>query len=175
MSCSLVEHEHHHNYLFSSMKRKSVGAAPPGVGPSSIEGVRAWPEQLWTDLRASGGAALARLRVWLDLGILAATDFSGLDAPRWAVQQALEAYGEPFQHVPIVFLRSSDIGALQRSLLERVSRDCYHGVDCVLGGIEERLALEVRRLLDAMEPSANRSVSSFLVVPLFLGRRRCSR
>lgn len=104
-----------------------------------------------------------RLSRALRRGALVATDFSGMESPRWAMQSACETI-PCRRHIPvspaIKFVRSSDLVARpQQDFLMRMSNRCDFGRACVFGCIEDRLSTTASRMLSAMEPEAMSSKS----------------
>ena len=110
------------------------------LGPETTEGLGEWPQIYLNTLKKSG--LLENIARLFRDGGLAATDFSGLDAPAagWAALRGdlheLVAWEQPWEMLG--WVRSCDNDAVARGVLEKMSA----GSACVLNDVIERLAPE---------------------------------
>ena len=110
------------------------------LGPETTKDLREWPQIYLSALKKSG--LLENIAQLFRDGGLAATDFSGLDAPAagWAAlrddSHELVKWEQPWEMLG--WVRSCDNDAVAKGLLERMSA----GSACVLNDVIERLAPE---------------------------------
>jgi hypothetical protein len=128
-----------------------------------------WPADiLHTIGMSSQGIILDRLALSLDIGLMVATDYSGLDTPLHVLDllvQAARMRGMELAPNRVVQWRSSDINKTCQSLLawlsqHRVDVELQEAVPCVFGDINERVQNTIAARLDEMEPDMAMEKSS---------------
>lgn len=138
---------------------------PPG--PSTTRGLFNWPESIIDGVMTASGAAegselcgdsdcLQRLVGNLKRGLAVTSDYSGMDCPREALERCVSALAKKCSIDPkdlqLLFLRASDKGAMQRSVLEQISHMYDDSRSCVLGDIMGQLPSAAREYIKAASP-----------------------
>lgn len=114
----------------------------------------------------------------LKRGIVVSSDFSGYESPREGLRILLSAMQHKFEVDPegVRFLRSSDIGAVQRYCLQLQNETFDNGASCIFGNILDRLSPEVRRWVEAAKPSrggtSEQGVAANTAIHEFLQKNR---
>ena len=123
-------------------KRSPVSARGLAPGPWNGEELDDWHCTLITDLLGGDEEAALRLRTNLLGKLQFYTDYSGVDAPRLAMEQALLGCEAFFGHSfggCVCFSRSCDIGRVQTEVLVRASKELHNSEQCHFGCIVSRL------------------------------------
>ena len=129
---------------------------PPG--PTTWEEVISWPEELIYRLKQCDGHKIKILMDTEQFGSLNTTDYSGFDCPREMVFQMQKVFQALYEldgkigNILHRFVRSCDVGGLQRRVLLWMSNHLDSGKSCVLQDIEGCLDDWVVQELDDMIP-----------------------
>ena len=128
-------------------------------GPTTWDEVMSWPVDLVSRLKSHGGDK--KMQTFMDMfkfGGTHNTDYSGFECPREMMHQLqkvlidlykIDGGGGNFMHR---FVRSCDVGRLQRQVLLYMTTHLDNGKSCVLEDIEGCLDDWVVAELDAMVP-----------------------
>lgn len=135
------------------------------AGPVSSSELFEWPASIARSLVRSGSPEdeemRLRLRGVLSTGVLMYTDYSGIDAPRFATEYAMrgleEELGMKFASSPIKSLRTCDHGQLQTEFLIEISRGLDDSKSCHFRDLMDRLPPMAQQRLNASTPHSGAS------------------
>ena len=133
--------------------KNSAPCLPPG--PCNGHQLDDWHSALIRDLLGDDEEAALRLRTNLLGRLQFYTDYSGVDAPRLAMEQALIGCEDFFGHSLggfVCFSRSCDYGRLQSEVLVRASKELHSSEPCHFGDISSRLPSFAQDWVEAALP-----------------------
>lgn len=126
-------------------KRRKLAQVLP-AGPTSLQDLARWPLDMIQSLSSQGNdddaEVLLRLETVVKQGILLATDYSGMDCPREAMEKGMQScnmlFGWPVDRA-LVCARSCDCDRVASQLLVEMSEKFDCSDSCVFSDILDRL------------------------------------
>ena len=137
---------------------------PPG--PADVKEIAEWPLALADGL--ADAESMARLTSNFNRGVVAFTDYSGIECPKAALQAAyagLKARNGAISELPaaaFTWARSCDVDGLCRQVLLQLPS---HKGACVFGDLLDRLPVTARSWIEAATPSKDYLLSKKMETP----------
>lgn len=122
------------------------------MGPTTFEELMQWPQFVLKEV-LSDPQRKDRLWAVLNRGLSVTSAYSGMDAPREALEQLAQSLRVDYLNWPqIRFVHSCDIASLPQYVLRWLSTHKDHGSSCVFADLEDRLPQDARATLESLQP-----------------------